>query len=135
MEQEYQKNRNSALNVATESAKNLKKFDVHQIKIEFNVTEQIKRYVYVFIIEAEHLYMIDSGVYGCKKQIEQYLKQIGRDFNDIRAIFLTHADPDHIGSASWFQEMSVAKYMQVQEKEDGFRILTFNLRKADTEFL
>lgn len=82
----------------------MKKFDVHQIKIEFNVTEQIKRYVYVYIIEAEHLYMIDSGVYGCEKQIEQYFRQIGRDITDIKAIFLTHAHPDHIGSASWFQE-------------------------------
>ncbi|MGN0462267.1 MAG: MBL fold metallo-hydrolase [Ruminococcus sp.] len=82
----------------------MKKFDVHQLKIEFQVTEQIKRYVYVYIIEAEHLYMIDSGVYGCEKQIEQYLKQIGRDISDIKAIFLTHAHPDHIGSASWFQK-------------------------------
>lgn len=56
----------------------MKKFDVHQLKIEFNVTEQIKRCAYVYIIEAEQLYMIDSGAYGCEKQIEQYLKQIGR---------------------------------------------------------
>ena len=26
---------------------------VHQIKIDFNVTEQIKRFVYVYILEAE----------------------------------------------------------------------------------
>ena len=29
---------------------------VHQIKIDFNVTEQIKRFVYVYILEAESLY-------------------------------------------------------------------------------
>ena len=42
---------------------------VHQIKIDFNVTEQIKRFVYVYIIEAQHCYLIDSRVYGCEKQI------------------------------------------------------------------
>lgn len=107
----------------------MKKFDVHQIKIEFNVTEQIKRYVYVYIIEAEHLYMIDSGVYGCEKQIEQYFRQIGRDITDIKAIFLTHAHPDHIGSASWFQENIGCKIYASGGKEDGLRILTFNTRK------
>ena len=77
---------------------------VHQIKIDFNVTEQIRRFVYVYIIEAQHCYLIDSGVYGCESQIIDYLKQIGRDISDIKGIFLTHAHPDHIGSAAWFQE-------------------------------
>ena len=48
--------------------------------------------------------MIDSGVYGCEKQIEQYLKTIGRNISEIKAIFLTHAHPDHIGTAAWFKE-------------------------------
>ncbi|MDO4978014.1 MAG: MBL fold metallo-hydrolase [Eubacteriales bacterium] len=77
---------------------------VHQIKIDFNVTEDIKRFVYVYIIEAQHCYLIDSGVYGCEQQIIEYLKKIGRDSSDIKGIFLTHAHPDHIGSAAWFQE-------------------------------
>lgn len=77
---------------------------IHQIKIDFNVTEQIKRFVYVYIIEAKHCYLIDSGVYGCEKQIIKYLKKTGKDVSDIKGIFLTHAHPDHIGSAAWFQE-------------------------------
>lgn len=82
----------------------MKKHEIHQLKINFQVTDQIKRYVYVYIIEADLLYMIDAGVYGCEKQIEQYLKHIGRDISEIKAIFLTHAHPDHIGSAAWFKE-------------------------------
>ena len=40
---------------------------IHQLKIDFNVTENIKRFVYVYIIEAGHCYLVDSGVFGCEK--------------------------------------------------------------------
>ena len=42
---------------------------IHQVKINFNVTVEITRFVYVYIIEAEFLYLIDSGVFGCEKKI------------------------------------------------------------------
>lgn len=82
---------------------------VHQIKIDFNVTEQIKRFVYVYILEAESLYLIDSGVYGSETKIMDYLDSIGRNISDIKGVFLTHAHPDHIGSAAWFREHSGCK--------------------------
>ena len=77
---------------------------IHQLKIDFNVTEQISRFVYIYILEADSLYLIDSGVSGCEKDITGYLAGIQRDPSEIRGIFLTHAHPDHIGSAAWFQE-------------------------------
>lgn len=77
---------------------------IHQIKIDFNVTEQIKRYVFVYLIEGKHCYLVDSGVSGSEIIIEEYMKSIGRCITDIKAIFLTHAHPDHIGTAAYFQE-------------------------------
>ena len=77
---------------------------VHQIRIPFNVTEHIRRFVHVYLLEADLLYLIDSGVAGSERQIMENIAGIGRDVSEIRGIFLTHAHPDHIGSARWFQE-------------------------------
>ncbi|MDO5151012.1 MAG: hypothetical protein Q4D76_16710 [Oscillospiraceae bacterium] len=59
---------------------------IHQIKVDFNVTPEILRYVYVYIIEAKHCYLIDSGVSGCEKQILNYLTGIGRSAEDVKGI-------------------------------------------------
>lgn len=77
---------------------------IHQIKTEFNVTETIKRFVYFYIVESENIYLIDSGVYGSEDIICSYLKSIGRSMDEIKGIFLTHAHPDHVGTAAWFRE-------------------------------
>ncbi len=82
---------------------------IHQLKISFNVTEQVKRFVYVYIIESGNLYLVDSGVYGSEKQIMAYLTKIGRTISEIKGIFLTHSHPDHIGSAAWFRQHTGCK--------------------------
>lgn len=82
---------------------------VHQIRIDFAVTEQVKRYVFVYLIEAKSCYLIDSGVYGSEEQVARYMKTIGRDISEVKAIFLTHAHPDHIGTAAWFREHTGCK--------------------------
>lgn len=82
---------------------------VHQIRIDFEVTEQVKRYVFVYLIEAKSCYLVDSGVYGSEEQIARYMKTIGRDISEVNAILLTHAHPDHIGTAAWFQEHTGSK--------------------------
>ncbi|MBQ1388615.1 MAG: MBL fold metallo-hydrolase [Clostridia bacterium] len=90
---------------------------IHQLKIDFNVTENIKRFVYVYIIEAGHCYLVDSGVFGCEKQIIGYLESIGRKPSDIKGLFLTHSHPDHIGTAAWWQENTDCKiYASESEK-------------------
>ena len=78
---------------------------VQQIKIDFNVTPEIKRYVYVYLIETEQgCCLIDSGVAGSEDIIEKVLIERGRHPSEIKAVFLTHAHPDHIGTAYYFRE-------------------------------
>lgn len=73
---------------------------VHQIRLDFHVTEDIRRFVYVYLILGRHCYLIDSGVSGCEAQIEAYMERLGRKPSDIQSIFLTHCHPDHIGGAA-----------------------------------
>ena len=78
---------------------------IQQIKIDFNVTPQIKRYVFVYLIITDTgCYLIDSGVAGSELMIEKAVIESGYHPSDIKAIFLTHAHPDHIGTASYFRE-------------------------------
>ena len=90
---------------------------VHQIRINFSVTEQVKRYVYVYLITGKHCYLVDSGVAGCEQIISEYMSQIGRRIEEIKGIFLTHAHPDHIGGAAAIQRISGCKiYASHEEK-------------------
>ncbi|MGN0485153.1 MAG: MBL fold metallo-hydrolase [Lachnospiraceae bacterium] len=82
---------------------------IHQIKIDFHVTPEIKRYVYMYLIEGKNCYLIDSGVDGAEKTLVQYMEQIGRKPQEIKAVFLTHAHPDHIGAAAKIKGLTGCK--------------------------
>ena len=92
---------------------------IQQIKIEFHVTPQIKRYVYVYLLITENgSYLIDSGVAGSERMIEKAVIESGCLPSDIKAIFLTHAHPDHIGTAAYFRE----KYGTAIYASEGERV-------------
>lgn len=74
--------------------------NVHLIRKDFFVTPKVKRYINIYLIAGENCYLIDSGVSGTEKIIDEYLRSIGRNMSDIKGIFLTHAHPDHIGGAA-----------------------------------
>ncbi len=83
---------------------------VKQIKIDFHVTESIKRFVYVYLIETEGgCVLVDSGVAGSETNIEQAMREEGHEPSELKAVFLTHAHPDHIGTAHYFREKYGAK--------------------------
>ena len=48
--------------------------NVHQIQLEFQVTEEIRRFVYIYLILRKNCYLIDSGVSGCEAQIGAYME-------------------------------------------------------------
>ena len=65
---------------------------VRQIKIDFNVTPQIKRYVYVYLIITDTgCYLIDSGVAGSEIMIEKAVIESGYLPLDIKGIWFANA--------------------------------------------
>lgn len=95
------------------------KNEILSIKINFQVTETIKRFVYIHAILAEKVYLIDAGVADSIGQIQSALKEAGRDIDEIAAILLTHTHPDHIGSAAKIKEVvpQCSIYVAANEKE------------------
>ena len=91
---------------------------VKQIKIDFHVTPEIKRFVYVYLIETkEGCVLIDSGVAESEEIIETAVIENGHQPSEIKAVFLTHAHPDHIGTANYFREKYGAKiYASIGER-------------------
>ncbi|OPY51519.1 MAG: Hydroxyacylglutathione hydrolase [Methanosaeta sp. PtaU1.Bin112] len=77
---------------------------IHALKIPFQIAgpfgKRIDRFVYVFLIYGERIWLIDSGVAGSESIIFQYLKDTGRSPQEISMLILSHAHPDHIGSAA-----------------------------------
>lgn len=52
--------------------------NVHRIRIDFQVTESVNRFVYIYLITGKFCYLIDTGVAGSEKIIEEYMGRIGR---------------------------------------------------------
>lgn len=60
--------------------------------------------------------LIDAGYPGDRQDVLASLRQLGRDAGDVRAILLTHAHIDHLGSAIWFaNEYGTDVYCHAEE--------------------
>ncbi|MCO7122710.1 MBL fold metallo-hydrolase [Ihubacter massiliensis] len=91
---------------------------VHQIRIYFHVTEEIERFVNVYLIEGkEGCHLIDTGVAGAEKLIKKSLLRHERQPSQLKSIFLTHSHPDHMGAACRIKKRTGAKvYASAVEK-------------------
>ena len=53
-------------------------------------------------VDGSGITMIDAGYPGDRDDVLASLSALGADIGDVRAILLTHAHIDHLGSAIWF---------------------------------
>jgi len=90
---------------------------IQRIKVPFKVTEEIERFVYLYVIISKDIHLIDTGVAGAETIIEDYLKSIGRDISEVKNILLTHSHPDHIGSAFKIKELSKCTVFSSEEEK------------------
>ena len=61
------------------------------------------------IASGPEMVLVDTGMRGSSKQVERYLKGLGKNLSEIRYIFITHTDPDHFGGAAKIKKMTGAK--------------------------
>jgi glyoxylase-like metal-dependent hydrolase (beta-lactamase superfamily II) len=62
-------------------------------------------YVHFFLLEQDgEVTLVDAGLSGYRDTLEPALAEMGRSIDDVKAVVLTHADPDHVGFAAELQQ-------------------------------
>jgi len=93
---------------------------IHALKIPFQIPispgKTFERFVYVYLLLGAEICLIDSGVQNSAEIIFAYLEKLGRKPEDISLLILTHAHPDHIGSA---REIHAATKCEVAAHPDA----------------
>jgi hydroxyacylglutathione hydrolase len=81
---------------------------LHPLRIPFTVptpSGPLPRFVNVYLIFVSGaITLIDTGVAGSDRVIFEHIRKNGMDPGNISTIVLTHAHPDHIGSAKTIRE-------------------------------
>lgn len=91
---------------------------IHCLKIDFQVTPEIHRFVNLYLLIGKKIYLIDAGVAGSARIVQNYLAALGRSMEEIDGLFLTHSHPDHIGGAAAIKRLSDCKvYASTTEQE------------------
>ena len=71
------------------------------------------------IIEPDGLTLIDTGMPFSEKQTLRYITSLGRSAEEIKHIFITHADLDHYGCLAALKEASGARTYTSQPEADA----------------
>jgi glyoxylase-like metal-dependent hydrolase (beta-lactamase superfamily II) len=59
---------------------------------------------WILAVDGDDLTLIDTGYPGDRSALEASIRALGRRPEDVRAVLLTHAHIDHVGSAAHFAE-------------------------------
>ncbi len=82
----------------------------------------------VYLLAADELVLIDTGLPGNTKAILTYINQIGRDISELSCIIITHSHIDHTGSLHELKRLSgaitVAGRDEVIPTKDGNNVLS-----------
>ena len=86
---------------------------IHALKIPFKLRigpdKTVDRFVFAYLIFGDQIYLIDSGVAGSEAVIFDYIKQAGRDPQEITNLVFTHSHADHIGSGPAIKKQTGCK--------------------------
>ena len=61
------------------------------------------------VMSGPDMVLIDTGMRGSSKKIGSYLKGLRKNLTDIKYIFITHPDLDHVGGAAEMKKLTGAK--------------------------
>ena len=75
-----------------------------------------------FVEQAAGITIIDAGLPGHWRELEQELTQLGRSLDDIRGIVLTHGDTDHIGFAERSGRARALEYTSMSLMQPGLAV-------------
>ena len=91
--------------------------DVDVVEVASGVWHARGKHVgWVLVTEGDSVTLVDTGYPGDRTRVLASLERIGRRPADVAAVLLTHAHPDHLGSAEFFRS-SVSKPVLVHEDE------------------
>ena len=86
---------------------------IHALKIPFKLRvgpdKTVDRLVFAYLIYGDQICLIDSGVAGSEAIILEYIKQAGRDPQEIARIVFTHSHADHIGGGQALKKQTGCK--------------------------
>ena len=86
---------------------------IHALKIPFKLRvgsdKTVDRFVFAYLIFGDQICLIDSGVAGSEAMILEYVKQAGRDPQEIARIIFTHSHADHIGASRALKKQTGCK--------------------------